>query len=37
MIGKKLDIRKIKPLPLSERKSFFGVDEVLVEVYEITD
>ena len=30
MIGKKLDIRKIKPLPLSERKSFFGVDEVLV-------
>ncbi len=30
MIGKKLDIRKIKPLPLSKRKSFFGVDEVLV-------
>ena len=32
MIGKKLDIRKIKPLPLSERKSFFGVGDVMVPV-----
>ena len=32
MIGKKLDIEKIKPLPLAERKSFFGVEEVMVPV-----
>ena len=32
MIGKKLDIRKIKPLPLSERKSFFGVGDVMVPI-----
>ena len=32
MIGKKLEINKIKPLPLSQRKSFFGVDEIMVPV-----
>ena len=32
MIGNKLEIKKIKPLPLSQRKSFFGVDEVMVPI-----
>ena len=32
MIGKKLDIRKIKPLPLSERRSFLDTDKAMVSV-----
>ena len=34
MIGGKLDTRNIKPLPLSKRKSFFGIDEVMVPIEE---
>ncbi len=32
MIGKKLDIKKINPLPLSHRKSFFDINEVMIPV-----
>ena len=32
MIGNKLEIERIKPLPLAQRKSFFGVDEIMVPV-----